>query len=264
MSRKVKFKNLPDSFERLMEVVEHLRGPNGCPWDQKQNHVSLKQMLLEECYELLEAIDQDDPRKIAEEMGDLFGHLAFHCQIAKEAGEFEPKQVFRTINDKLERRHPHVFGSKQVKDSRDVEQQWEKLKQQENKAHSPVEGIPATLPALAHAQLMQKRVARVGFDWKDLTGVLDKVSEELKELQSGDTKDVYSWEVGDLLFSLVNLSRWLDIEAEDSLRQANARFSKRFIDMEEMCKNQTLDFESLSMEEKNKLWSKAKEREKLI
>ena len=247
-----------------MELVEQLRGPNGCPWDREQTHVSLKQMLLEECYEVLEAIDQDDPRKMAEEIGDLLGHLVFHCQIAKEAGEFEPEDVFRTIIDKLMRRHPHVFGNTQVKDSRDVEERWEKLKQQEKKAHSPVEGIPITLPALAHAQLMQKRVARVGFDWERLKGVLDKVSEELEELQSGNTKDVHSWEVGDLLFSLVNLSRWLDIEAEDALRQANTRFRKRFIGMEEMCRNQSLDFASLSVEEKDKLWSEAKEQEKLI
>ena len=261
MSPQFKPKNSPNSFDALLELVERLRAPNGCPWDREQTHASLKRNLLEECYEVLEAIDQGDPAKLAEELGDLLGQVAFHCQIAKEAAEFQPGDVLRKINEKLVRRHPHVFGDTEVTDARDVEHRWDKLKQQEKGARSPVEGIPPALPALAHAQLMRDRTSREGFDWDILDGVLDKLAEEIMELRRAESKEERAREMGDVLFSLVNLASWLGIHAEDSLRQANARFKARYADMEEMCRQRGLDFASLPIEEKEKLWQEAKERE---
>ena len=261
MSPEFKPKNSLDSFDALLEIVERLRAPGGCPWDREQTHASLKRNLLEECYEVLEAIDQGDPAKLAEELGDLLVQVAFHCQIAREAQEFQPGDVLREINEKLVRRHPHVFGGTQVADSREAEHQWEKLKQQEKESRSPTEGIPSALPALAHAQLMQDRVAKAGFDWDSLKGVVDMLSAELEELRKADTREERAWEVGDLLFSVVNLSRWLDVHAEDALRQANARFKARYQAMEELARQRGQDFGSLTMEEKDKLWREVKEGE---
>ena len=202
------------------------RSPKGCPWDREQTHASLKRNLIEESYEVLEAIDKGDPARLSEELGDILVQVAFHSQIAGEAGHFTVEDVVAKADDKLVRRHPHVFGDGQASDSHEVEMNWERLKEQEGGRTSPVEGIPKDLPALAHAQLMQDRVGRVGFEWPDISGVLDKLAEEVEELKNASDYQEKVSEMGDLLLAMVNLARWMDIHAEDALRQANLRFSE--------------------------------------
>lgn len=232
----------------------------------EQTHGSLKRNLLEECYEVLEAIDNGDPELLAEELGDILVQVAFHVQIAREAGDFALADVLTSVNHKLVRRHPHVFGDATVSDAREVERNWEKLKEQERgqggARPSPVGGIPKDLPALTYAQLMQDRVARVGFDWEDLAGVLDKIIEEVGELRRAVTDQEKTHELGDLFFSLVNLSRRLNINAEDALRQANLRFQKRYARMEGLAASRGFDFGQLPLAEKELLWQEAKRLEK--
>ena len=246
------------TFEALVAIVERLRSPGGCPWDLEQTHASLKRTLLEECYEVLEAIDSNQPARLSEELGDILVQVVFHSQMAKETGGFNVEDVLTTVNQKLIRRHPHVFGDAIVSDAREVERNWERLKEQEGARKSPVEGIPKELPALAHAQLMQDRVSRVGFEWEEISGVLAKVAEEVEELQAATGEEQRASELGDLLFSLVNLARWLGIHAEDALRQANARFQRRYTTMEELATQRGLEFARLPLDEKEQLWQEAK------
>ncbi len=250
------------SFQTLVDLVARLRAPGGCPWDREQTHASLKRNLLEECHEALEAIDRDAPELLAEELGDLLVQVAFHADIAREAGEFTLADVLTAINGKLIRRHPHVFGNASVNDARQVEQNWEQIKAAERAEQglrqSPVEGIPQTLPALGYAQLMQERVARSGFDWEDIDGVLEKIGEEVAELRCAATDADRAHELGDLFLTLVNLCRWLNVPAEDALRQANGRFTRRYLRMEELAQRQGLDFARLPLEEKEALWQQAK------
>ena len=254
------------SFQTLVDIVERLRAPGGCPWDREQTHASLKRNLLEECYEVLEAIDQGAGQALSEELGDVLVQVAFHAHIAKEAGEFDLADVLARVNRKLVRRHPHVFGDVEVADAREVEQNWEKLKQaekgKEGGNRSPVDGIPKDLPSLTYAQLMQDRVGRAGFEWDDISGVLDKVVEEVEELRRAASHGEKSSELGDLLFTLVNLSRWLDIQAEDALRQANRRFQDRYTTMERLAAGRGLDFAQLPLAAKEELWQEAKALEK--
>ena len=242
--------------------MARLRAPGGCPWDREQTHESLKRNLLEEAHEALEAIDADDPALLTEELGDLLVQIAFHADIAREAGQFEMGDVVERINRKLIRRHPHVFADVTVSDAREVERNWERIKAKERAAvgtrKSPVDGIPASLPALAASQLMQDRVARAGFEWHDVSGVLDKIAEEIEEFREARTSEEQVHELGDLLFALVNLSRWVDVHAEDVLRQANARFRSRYLGMEELADQRGLDFEALALEEKEELWQEVK------
>lgn len=262
-------KDIPESelaqFQMLVEIVARLRAPGGCPWDLEQTHASLKRNLLEESYEVLEAIDRGEPKLLAEELGDLLVQIVFHAQIAAEAGQFAMPDVVAGINRKLVRRHPHVFGDASVADAREVERNWEKLKEQEKRQQgvrqSPVEAIPQALPALSYAQLMQDRVARAGFEWEDISGVLDKVEEEVAELRRAVSADEKAHELGDLLFSLVNLSRWLHLQAEDTLRQASRRFQGRYLKMEELAKQRGQDFAALSLAHKELLWQEAKRLE---
>ena len=248
-----------DSFQTLVGIVERLRSPGGCPWDREQTHASLKRNLLEECYEVLEAIDNNNPVKLPEELGDILVQVVFHSQMAREAQEFSVEDVLSVVNQKLVRRHPHVFGDAVASDAREVERNWEELKQQEEEARkSPVEGIPRELPALTYAQLMQDRVSRVGFEWDDVSGVLNKVVEEVNELKVAPSDEERAKEMGDLLFTIVNLARWLGIHAEDALRQANARFQGRYTTMESLASERGLDFPQLPLEEKEKLWQEAK------
>ena len=262
-------KEIPESelgnFPTLVSIVERLRAPGGCPWDREQTHASLKRNLLEECYEVLEAIDRSDPGPLAEELGDLLVQIVFHADIAEKNGEFNLADVVAAVNRKLLRRHPHVFGNVEVGDAREVERNWERLKAQERAekgiSKSPVQGIPKDLPALVYAQLMQDRVARAGFEWKDVSGVLDKVQEEVEELRRAGTDGERLHEMGDLLLVLVNLCRWLDFQAEDALRQANARFSARYLLMEELAEGDGEVFGDLPLEEKEAFWQKAKKLE---
>jgi len=249
-------------FQTLMDIVARLRAPGGCPWDREQTHESLKRNLLEESYEVIEAIDQGNPAVLSEELGDLLVQVAFHADIAKEAGDFQLEDVFRKINAKLVRRHPHVFADGHAKDAREVERNWEQIKAEERKAKgeskSPVEGIPGDLPALAYAQLMQDRVGKAGFEWDDISGVLDKIVEEVAELKAAATPEEKMHELGDLLFTMVNLTRWSGEHAEDVLRKANQRFGKRYLGMEKLAAERGLDFNSLSLNQKEELWQEAK------
>ena len=253
-------------FETLMSIVELLRAPGGCPWDREQTHSSLKRNLLEESYEVLEAIDAGDTGALSEELGDLLVQVAFHTQIAKEEGEFDLANVLTQINGKLVRRHPHVFGDATAADAREVERNWEKIKQaereQKGEQKSPADGIPKDLPALTHAQLLQDRVGRAGFEWEEVSGVLDKLVEEVEELRRAATQEEKVLELGDVFFVLVNLARWLDIHAEDALRQANRRFATRYKRMEELAAGRGLDFAALSLAEKESFWQEAKAMEK--
>jgi len=255
------------TFQTLVDIVDRLRSPGGCPWDIEQTHSSLKRNLLEECYEVLEAIDGGDGKALSEELGDLLVQVAFHANIASQAGEFQLADVLSHINRKLVRRHPHVFGDTQVADAREVERNWERIKEEEQREEgkgrdgakkSPVDGIPKELPALTFAQLMQDRVGRAGFEWEDISGVLDKVAEEVEELRQATNLEEKTSEMGDLLFVMVNLSRWLGIHAEDALRQANLRFQRRYTTMERLAEERSLDFVGLPLVEKEELWQEAK------
>ena len=253
------------NFQTLVDLLKRLRAPGGCPWDREQTHSSLKRNLLEECYEVLEAIDRGDSQALAEELGDLLVQVAFHAQIAQEAGEFSLADVLTHINEKLVRRHPHVFGDATAADAREVERNWEKLKEAERgeqgNRKSPVDGIPRDLPALSYAQLMQDRVGRAGFEWEDVSGVLDKMAEEVAELRGASSEEERVHEMGDILFTVVNLSRWLNIHAEDALRQANRRFQGRYVRMEELAAGRGQDFAKLPLPEKEALWQEAKKLE---
>ncbi|HCP23131.1 MAG TPA: nucleoside triphosphate pyrophosphohydrolase [Dehalococcoidia bacterium] len=252
------------AFQTLVDIVAQLRAPGGCPWDREQTHNSLKRNLLEESYEVMEAIDDGDPDVLSEELGDLLVQVAFHADIAREAGNFQVEDILRKINGKLVRRHPHVFADGQADDARQVEANWEQIKAEERKAKgetkSPVEGIPSDMPALAYAQLMQDRVGRAGFEWDDISGVLDKLVEEVAEFKAAATQEEKEHELGDLMFTLVNLTRWAGAHAEDVLRQANQRFGDRYLKMESLAAEAGQDFNALTLAQKEELWQEAKRR----
>ena len=252
----------PGEFQTLVNIVARLRAPGGCPWDREQTHESLKRHLLEECYEALEAIDRRSPSLLAEELGDILVQVAFHADIAREAGDFTLADVLTAINGKLVRRHPHVFADTSVTDAREVELNWEQLKAAERAEQgirkSPVDGIPGALPALSYAQLMQDRVGRMGFEWEDVGGVLDKIVEEVEEFRRAGSDAEKVHELGDMFLVMVNLCRWMDVQAEDALRQANDRFRRRYLQMEELAEARGLDFAQLSLDRKEELWQEAK------
>ena len=242
-------------FREVAALFERLRAPDGCPWDREQTHASLKRYLLEEAHEVLEAIDQQAPQRIAEELGDVLLQVLFHAQIAREAGEFAIDDVLESLRDKLVRRHPHVFGDAQVKDAREVEVAWEQLKRHEHEEEASLLGrLPKDLPALAASQLIQDRASTAGFDWEDLDGVLEKVAEEVREIEEAPTQARRAEEFGDLLLALVNVGRWLGIYSEDALRQASAHFTRRFAEMERLARERGLVFADLPMESKEALW----------
>jgi tetrapyrrole methylase family protein/MazG family protein len=248
------------TYQSLEKVVARLMGPGGCTWDREQTHQSLKRNLLEECYELIEAIDNGDPKNLAEELGDILLQVVFHIQLAQEEGSFGPREVFNSINGKLIRRHPHVFGDTAASTAQEVKANWEEIKQKERGNSSRMSSIPRDLPALAQAQLLQDRASLAGFDFDRLEGVLEKVTEELQELEAARSQEEKEWELGDILFSLVNTGRWINIQSEDSLRHANQRFSRRFTDMEVLCRERSIVFADLSMDAKEALWKEAKKR----
>ena len=260
MPRIFKPASQPNTFDAILELIGILRKPDGCPWDAKQTHESLKQMLLEECYETLEAIDSGDPQKLLEELGDLLVHIAFHIQISEETNQFDANNVMKSVTRKLLRRHPHVFGNTKVKNDKDVKAQWDKIKQKEKGTTSPIDGISTTLPALIQAQLIRDRVSRDGFDWEKVDGVLDKITEEIDELRNSKSSTERAQEMGDVLFSLVNLCSWLEIQAEDALRQSNSRFTERYNLMRQMSSESGKDFTSLNAEAKESLWQEAKKQ----
>ena len=253
--------SLKADFTELVALLERLRSPDGCPWDREQTHSSLKRFLLEEAHEVFEAIDQEAPQRLAEELGDVLLQVLFHAQIAREAGDFAIADVLTSLRDKLVRRHPHVFGDAEVKHAREVEANWERLKQQEREDEidlSALGNIPASTPALAYGQLIQDRASRAGFDFDGIDGVLDKVVEEIREMEEASSQEERDSEFGDLLFTLVNVGRWMGIHAEDALRQANARFYGRFLQMERIARERGVSFQDMSMRQKEELWQQAK------
>jgi tetrapyrrole methylase family protein/MazG family protein len=248
-------------FDALVEIIARLRAPDGCPWDRQQTHASLRESLLGECYEVLEALDEEDSGKLCDELGDLLMQVVLHTQIAAEAGGFEMGDVVRGINNKLIRRHPHVFGTNKVRDAEEVAHNWESLKQEERDAGTSIlDSVPRNMPALGYSQEVQSRAARVGFDWEDVDGVIDKLAEEVREYRQAESQEQRAQEFGDLLFTLVNVARRQGIAAEAALREANRRFFRRFTFMEELCRQRGLSFGGLSFEEQNALWDEAKQQ----
>jgi len=248
-----------DSFAALVEIIAKLRSPEGCPWDRAQTHASIKGNLIEEAYEVLEAIDEQDMGMLCEELGDLLMQIVLHSQMASEAEDFEISDVVRKINEKLIRRHPHVFGDAKAEDAKQVITNWEALKREEGKgSESILDGVPKDMPSLAYSQAIQRRAARVGFDWKDVDGVIEKLAEEVAELKAATEHQQRVREFGDLLFTLANVARKLDIDLEGALRRANERFYRRFSYMEQVCKKKGIALESLPLEEQDALWDEAK------
>ena len=248
-------------FTTLVDIIARLRAPDGCPWDKKQTHASLRKNLLEECYEVLEALDEGNSDKLCDELGDLLMQVVLHTQIATEAGEFELGDVLSSITTKLIHRHPHIFGSKKVKNAEEVALNWEVLKQEERGADTSIlASAPKQMPALGYSQEIQRRVAQVGFDWEDVDGVIEKLTEEISELKRADNQERKAQEFGDLLFTLANIARRLGIDLEAALRQANQRFYRRFSYMEEVCRQRGLNLGELSFDEQNILWEEAKRK----
>lgn len=252
------------SFESFVEVTAHLRAPNGCPWDREQTHESLRKHMLEESYEAISAIDSGNFVDMREEFGDLLLQVVLQSQIANEEGQFNVNQVVQGIYSKIVRRHPHVFGDVEVADVDGVLANWEKLKEKERGKKKDgkglLDGIPVALPALSQAQEYQDRAARVGFDWPEIEGVLEKIAEEVEEVKRATNAEELADEIGDLLFALVNLARWKKVDAESALRGTNMKFKKRFGYVEQEAKKRGRDLSALSLDEMESLWQEAKRK----
>lgn len=254
------------SFEAFQEVIAHLRAPNGCPWDREQTHSSLRPYLLEEAYEALAALDAANPQAMREEFGDLLLQIVLHAQIASEGGAFNMADVLRGIHSKIVRRHPHVFGEVELDGVGAVLKNWEKLKAEEREGAAAqtgkaegglLDGVPVALPALSQALEIQRRAARVGFDWPNAEGVLDKICEEAEEIrQAGEAER--GGEIGDLLFAVVNLARWFKVDAESALRETSLRFRRRFAYVEQAAKRQGRAMGEMTLAELDALWEEAK------
>jgi len=253
------------SIERFQETIAHLRAPDGCPWDREQTHESLRMHVLEECYEVLHALDIGDLDALEEELGDLLLQIVLQAQIATEAGEFTMADVIRGINMKIIHRHPHVFGDLDVEEVDQVLHNWEMIKAAERQAEGNqkglLDGIPKGLPALAQANEIQARVARVGFDWDKIEDVLKKVIEELDEVRTAPDEHSRAAEVGDLLFAVVNYARWLEVDPETVLRRANQRFRNRFGELEQRANLSNQELSKMTLEAMDSLWEDVKKDE---
>ncbi len=254
-----------DEFQKLLDIMSLLRSDKGCPWDREQTRESLKPFLIEETYELIEAIDEGDPAKIKEELGDLLFQIIFHCQIAKEQGEFDISDVIKVISDKMTKRHPHVFGAERFETPEEVMRQWEERKKEEGKfKESILEGIPKTLPSLLRAQKLQAKAAKVGFDWRKVEDVLDKLDEELSEFRealSNKKQQEIEDELGDIFFVLVNISRFVGVNPEDALRKTISKFISRFRYLEMKAADAGRDLLDMTLEEMDALWEESKKIE---
>lgn len=255
-------------FTELVEIMARLRGQNGCPWDRQQTHESLKPYLVEEAYEVLEAIDEEEPAKLCEELGDLTLQVVFHAQLAEEAGAFTIADVLAAICEKLKRRHPHVFGDVVAETAQEVLFNWEQIKQTERRRFqgkaSLLDGVPRELPALLRAHRLQEKASRVGFDWSEAREVLQKVEEEMSELRAamdGQAPERVEAELGDLLFALVNLGRFLAVNPEEALRKTIARFIRRFQYIEEALARRGQTPGKVTLQEMDALWEQAKTQE---
>jgi len=253
-------------FGQIMTIMRRLRGPRGCPWDAEQSHESLKRYLLEEAYEVIEAIDTGSDELLKEELGDLLLQPVFHAAIAEERGAFTMDDVLATLADKLIRRHPHVFGDQEIKDSEAQIANWEKIKKAEKgeERRSALAGIPPDLPALMKAQKITEKAARVGFDWEHVDQVMAKVIEELHEFEeamSQGRQDRMEAELGDLLFAIVNLGRFLSLDPEEALRKTITRFQSRFCYIEDQLHTRGRHLQDTGLDEMEALWQEAKSRE---
>lgn len=257
-------------FEKLVKLQARLRAPNGCPWDREQTHMTLRTYLIEEAYEVLEALESGDDAKFAEELGDLLLQVVFHADIAKGEGRFEVADVIEGIHEKMVRRHPHVFGEKRAKDAKAVLKSWEKIKAEERKAKggkdeakpsSLLDGVSHALPGTIEGFQLTRRASRIGFDWDSAEGVLDKIAEESgelrKELAAADTKRIEE-ETGDLLFAAVNLARFLHVDPEIALKKANAKFAARFREIERLAREAGKELADVPRKQMEALWDKAK------
>lgn len=255
---------LPSTLSALAETVATLRAPGGCPWDQEQTPQSMRSGFLEEASEVLAALDAEDSEALCEELGDLLYHIVMQVQMAAEEEAFKLTDVVAGIDLKLKRRHPHVWGDWQVADSAEVVRNWEKIKAEEkgNTPQSLLDNIPHALPALARSQKIQDRVNKVGFDWPDVAGVWAKLDEEIKELHAAATPAERTAELGDVLFVIVNLARWLGVDAETALRETNLRFSTRFQGVEQLAQQRHLNLNELDFAALDRLWQEVKLQQK--
>jgi tetrapyrrole methylase family protein/MazG family protein len=267
-------------FEKLVAVQARLRAPNGCPWDREQTHLTLRTYLIEEAYEVLEALESGDDKKFAEEMGDLLLQIVFHSQIAREEGRFTVSEVIREIHDKMIRRHPHVFGETRAKDSAEVLRNWEQIKAEERakakksdskaashsgKQPSLLDGVSRALPATLEGFQLTRKASRIGFDWDDANGVIAKIGEEAKEVKNALEEPGHAKleeEMGDLLFAAVNLARFLKVDPEIVLKKANAKFSRRFRAMEQLVRESGTAFKDLPRDRMEELWERTKSFER--
>lgn len=263
-------------FSRLVEVMACLRGEGGCPWDREQTHTTLKRYLVEETYEVLDAIDDGDDRALCDELGDVLLQVVFHAQMAKERGAFDIGDVVSGLADKLIRRHPHVFGDAQAETAGDVVQKWEAIKREERQqANKPegtlLSGVPRELPALSYAAKIQEKAAKVGFQWDDVSGAVAKVGEELAELQDAMgsmppredlRQEQPAEELGDVLFSLVNVARYLKIDPEAALRTTTRKFMRRFGYIESRATEAGIPLTEMSLDQMDLLWDEAKRLER--
>lgn len=264
----------PDPFRRLVEIMDRLLAPDGCPWDREQSHRTLKPYVVEEAYEVCEAIDEEDWDELRAELGDLGLQIVFHSALARREGRFDVDAVYAGICEKLVRRHPHVFGDTVVEGSGEVLRNWESIKRAERDAKrngeedapaSVLEGVPRALPGLQRAARLQSKAAKVGFDWGDIAPVWEKLHEEIEEVReaaaSGDP-DKLEDEFGDLLFAAVNLSRFLKVEAEEAAHRASAKFTRRFQALEERARAEGRPLERMTLDEMDRWWEDAKRAEK--
>ncbi len=251
-------------LQRLVELMATLRGPDGCPWDRKQTPESLKPFLVEECYEVVDAIEDGAPAKVRDELGDLLFQIIFHARIAEEAGQFTINDVITSIHEKMTRRHPHVFGDDKLSTDKEVLSNWEEIKRKE-KGHedrkSILEGVPKELPSLLRAHRLQERAARVGFDWAHLNEAMPKLDEEIAEfkesLKSEDAGKIEE-ELGDVFFMLVNISRFLGVNPEDALRKTISKFIHRFRYIEEHAEQAGRSLNDMTLDEMERLWQESK------
>jgi len=251
----------PKGFADLVAIMARLRGKDGCPWDRSQTKEDLKPFLIEETYEILEALDRSDDRELQEELGDLLFHIIFMARIAEEEGAFNINDVIQGIAEKMRRRHPHVFGGADVSDAHEVEANWAKLKAAEKPRGSLMEGLPRHLPALMRAYRLTQRAAQVGFDWEDTDQVWAKLEEELKEFQEAlreERKEALQEELGDILFTLVNLARFIGVDPEDALRRVTNKFAQRFTYIEQRLQEQGKTPQEVSLAEMDALWEESK------
>lgn len=252
------------ALERLIQIVKKLRSPEGCEWDRAQTSKSLRPYLIEEAYEVIESINEEDPQKVKEELGDLLLHIVFQAELGNDNNDFHLAESINHISDKLVRRHPHVFGSTKVNGMQDIKKNWEEIKKEEGR-NSLMEGLPKSLPALLQARRIQERASEVNFEWDDIKFVWDKLSEEIDELKEAISEkdlDKIEDEMGDVLFSMVNLSRFLSTNPEEALKRTNRKFINRFQKIEVHLEARSLTFNDMSLDELDKIWDAAKKDDK--